>query len=67
MVMGNDCRECLAGRPHCHGTLIRHPGQHPQCTEPECWHPEVLLHTLSVDCDAVGCDCRERDDHRLAI
>lgn len=67
----NDCRECLAGRPHCHGTLIHHGGHHwgqqSQCTDPECTHPEVLLHSLSVDCDVIGCDCGERAGHQLAV
>lgn len=61
------CRECVAGRPHCHGTLIHHWHQQSQCTDPECSHPEVLLHSLSVDCDAIGCDCGERGGHRLAV
>jgi hypothetical protein len=63
--MGNDCRECLAGRPHCHGTLIHHWGQPVQCTEPGCDHPEVLLHALRIDCEAVGCDCGRECDSRL--
>ena len=65
--MGNDCRECLAGRPHCHGTLIHHPGQSPRCTEPGCSHPEVLLHSLTVDCAAIGCDCGENGGYWAAI
>ncbi len=65
--MGNDCRECLAGLPHCHGTLIRHPGQHMQCTEPDCAHPEGLLHSLSIDCGAIGCECLEHDDQMVAV
>ena len=56
-----------AGRPHCHGTLIHHWGQQAQCTDSDCTHPEVLLHSLSVDCDAIGCDCGERGSHRLAV
>lgn len=66
-LVGADCRECLAGRPHCHGTLVRHPGQHCQCTEPDCIHPEVLMHSLSIDCEAIGCECGERDDHGIAV
>lgn len=62
--MGNECRECLAGRPHCHGTLIHHWGQPPQCTEPDCDHPEVLLHSLSIDCRAVGCPCGQEGHDR---
>ncbi|MGI9124749.1 MAG: hypothetical protein ACR2JM_08350 [Mycobacterium sp.] len=65
--MGNECRECATGRPHCHGTLIRHSGHHLQCTEPDCSHPEVLLHSLTVDCEAIGCDCTEDRGQRLAI
>lgn len=64
--MENACRECAAGTPHCHGTLIRHATQQLQCTEPGCAHPEVLLHSLTVDCNALGfqCEgfqCAERD------
>ncbi|MCB0933575.1 MAG: hypothetical protein KDB71_16975 [Mycobacterium sp.] len=54
--MSKECRECLASQPHCHGTLIRHPGHRWQCTEPDCEHPEVLIHRLAVDCDAIGCE-----------
>ena len=75
----NDCRECLAGHPHCHGTLIHHGGRHggrhggqhwgqqSQCTDPDCTQPEVLLHSLSVDCDVIGCDCGEGTGHQLAV
>jgi len=71
----NDCRECLAGQPHCHGTLIHHGGRHggqhwgqqSQCTDPDCTHPEVLLHSLSVDCDVIGCDCGEGTGDQLAV
>lgn len=67
----DDCRQCLAGRPHCHGTLIQHWGQHwgrqLQCTDPDCTHPEVLLHSLSVDCDVIGCECGEHTGHQLAV
>jgi hypothetical protein len=61
------CRECVAGRPHCHGTLIHHWGQPAQCTDPDCTHPEVLLHSLTVDCEAIGCACGEHGAHRLAM
>jgi hypothetical protein len=64
--MGNDCRECLAGRPHCHGTLIRHSTSW-QCTDPDCTHPELLLHSLSIDCAALGCPCVEHADHSMAV
>ncbi|MFM9035503.1 MAG: hypothetical protein ACKOQ4_14700 [Mycobacterium sp.] len=65
--MPNQCRECDAERPHCHGTLIHHPGQPTHCTEPGCSHPEALMHSLSIDCEAVGCDCGERGGGRLAV
>lgn len=61
------CRECREGRPHCHGTLVRHPGQHWQCTEPDCAHPEILLHSLRIDCEALGCRCAEPAQSRSAI
>ncbi|MBU3685767.1 MAG: hypothetical protein EBU23_02225 [Mycobacteriaceae bacterium] len=61
------CRECVAGQPHCHGTLIRHPGQHWHCTDPDCAHPETLLHGLSIDCLALGCRCDVAPADRLAI
>lgn len=64
--MGSDCRQCRSGQPHCHGTLIHHRGQPAQCTEPEC--DEVLLHSLSIDCEAVGCECGERpESHRQVV
>lgn len=65
--MGNDCRECLAGRPHCHGTLIRHSTQYWQCTDSDCSHPELLLHSLTMDCEAIGCECREDSRDRYAV
>lgn len=52
-----ECRECLSGRPHCHGTLIRHPGGFWQCTESHCADPEVVVHSLRIDCEALGCGC----------
>lgn len=65
--MVDECRECLAGWPHCHGTLIHQWGQPSQCTDPGCRHPEVLLHSLSIDCEALGCDCAEPGGHQIAI
>lgn len=69
--MSTECRECRAGWPHCHGTLIQHWGQPAHCTEDGCSHPEVLLHSLTVDCDVVGCDCGEhvggQDSRQLAV
>lgn len=51
------CRDCATGRAHCHGTLIRHPAGQCQCTEPGCEHAELFLHSLTIDCDALGCCC----------
>lgn len=68
-TMDAECRECRAGRPHCHGTLIRHHGRSTgvDCTEPGCDHPEVLLHTFTIDCEALGCDCAEPSEQRWAV
>ncbi len=60
-----DCRECRGGQAHCHGTLIHHWGQRAQCTEPDCGDPEVLLHSLALDCEAVACACGEDVGQRL--
>ena len=43
---------------HCEGTVIRHIGQRPECTEPDCTTPEIA-HSFVVDCFAVGCGCGE--------
>lgn len=67
VLRDTDCRECVAGRPHCHGTLIRHPDGHQQCTEPDCSHPELLMHSFLVDCGTLGCECADDDRHRLAV
>jgi len=65
--MDSQCRECLADSPHCHGTLVRHPGHRGQCTDPDCTHPEVLLHSLIVDCEAIGCECAGAQGRREAV
>ena len=54
--MSSECRECLAGLGHCHGTVIHHATGRTECTEPGCETPEVV-HAFTVDCDAVGCAC----------
>lgn len=61
------CRQCRLGRPHCHGTLVRHSGRHADCTDPGCTHSEVLLHSLTIDCAAVGCHCGDTAGHRAAV
>lgn len=65
--MGTICRECAADLAHCHGTLIRHPGHRAECTEDGCAAPELFLHSLVVDCDAVGCDCFQQTEERMAV
>ncbi|MGC2655349.1 MAG: hypothetical protein WA317_17525 [Mycobacterium sp.] len=55
--MSTGCRDCRSGLDHCHGTIIRHSLQRPECTEDGCTSPEHLLHAFVVDCDAVGCAC----------
>jgi hypothetical protein len=55
-AMSSECRDCLAGLEHCHGTVIHHARQRFQCTEEGCVTPEVV-HAFSIDCDAIGCSC----------
>jgi hypothetical protein len=61
--MSADCRDCRAGLDHCHGTIIRHSGGRfwgrSECTEPDCFAPELLPHTFVIDCDSIGCGCAE--------
>lgn len=59
--MSTECRECAASLPHCHGTLIRHPGYDWECTEPGCENPEALIHRFALDCEAIGCEEHRRD------
>ena len=54
--MSSECRECLAGLGHCHGTVIHHAAGRTECTEPGCETPEVV-HAFTIDCDAIGCAC----------
>ncbi len=53
------CRECAADLAHCHGTLIRHAGGRPECTDDSCSAPELTVHTYVVDCDVIGCECAQ--------
>lgn len=57
-AMNATCRECGADieHEHCHGTVIVHVGQRPECTEPDCNTPEAG-HSYTIDCYAVGCGC----------
>ena len=54
--MSSECRECLAGLEHCHGTVIHHAWYRSECTEDDCVTPEVM-HAFSVDCEALDCPC----------
>ena len=54
--MGVRCRLCEAGLEHCHGTAVRHALRRWECTEADCPDPEAT-HTLTVDCDLLGCGC----------
>ena len=54
--MSSECRDCLAGLEHCHGTVIHHAGYRSECTEEGCLTAEVV-HALRIDCDAIGCTC----------
>ena len=56
--MSATCLECGAdtAHEHCHGTVIVHIGQRPECTEADCTTPEDV-HGYTIDCYAVGCGC----------
>jgi hypothetical protein len=63
--MSDECRDCLAGLEHCHGTVIHHLWGRPECTEEDCTTPEGL-HTFRIDCETVGCRCAvEVSAHRV--
>ncbi|MDH6195331.1 hypothetical protein M2272_001971 [Mycobacterium frederiksbergense] len=49
------CRECVAGLEHCHGTVIHHVRYRTECTD-DCTTPEAA-HTFSIECEAVSCPC----------
>ena len=55
-AMSATCRECDVEHLHCHGTVVLHIGERPECTEPDCDTPEAV-HDYFVDCYAVGCEC----------
>ena len=55
--MSLQCRYCRDGWEHCHGTVIIHAQRRAECTEDGCVNPESIVHTLRIDCDAVGCSC----------
>ncbi|AMO59029.1 Uncharacterised protein [Mycolicibacterium phlei] len=51
-----ECRACLSGLAHCHGTVIHHAAMRSECTDPDCVTPEDV-HTFAIDCETVGCRC----------
>ena len=63
--MHSDCRRCTAGLEHCHGTVIRHPLRHAECTDGACAGPELASHEFVVDCDATGCPCAQPTAHPI--
>ncbi len=57
--MGTTCWKCAVGWEHCHGTVIRHWLGRAECTEDDCPGPELIMHAMVIDCDAVGCSCAQ--------
>jgi hypothetical protein len=55
--MSLQCRYCRDGWEHCHGTVILHVRRRAECSEDGCDGPEIVAHTLRIDCDAVDCAC----------
>ena len=55
--MGVTCRLCGAGLEHCHGTVVKHALRDWECTEYDCPDPELITHTLVIDCEVIGCEC----------
>ncbi len=54
--MSTQCRYCSDGLKHCHGTVIIHVQRRAECTD-DCDGPDLIAHTLRIDCNAVGCGC----------
>ncbi len=55
-AMSIQCRDCLAGLEHCHGTVVHHVRYRAECTDDGCTTPEIA-HTFSIDCESIGCPC----------
>ncbi|MEV0250030.1 hypothetical protein AB0H76_25770 [Nocardia sp. NPDC050712] len=63
------CHSCASAIDHCHGTLVLHLAQRPECTDENCADPEHARHTFIVDCTDIagGCACtRGRASHSTA-
>ncbi|HET6500968.1 MAG TPA: hypothetical protein VFG87_09430 [Amycolatopsis sp.] len=52
-----DCRSCLSGLDHCHGTLVVHENGDPECTAP-CADIDEARHRLLVTCAELDGGCR---------
>jgi len=53
-----ECRSCVDGFDHCHGTLVSHENGEVECTEP-CADFDDARHGLSITCAEIdgGCAC----------
>jgi hypothetical protein len=53
-----DCRSCLSGLDHCHGTLVVHEIGDVDCTE-TCADLDPVRHRLQLNCADIdgGCPC----------
>lgn len=53
-----ECRSCLSGVDHCHGTLVLHENGDVDCTE-VCYDLGAVRHRLSISCAEIdgGCAC----------
>lgn len=52
-----DCRSCLSGLDHCHGTLVTHENGDVDCTE-ACTDLDPARHRLHLGCAELdGCPC----------
>jgi hypothetical protein len=62
-----ECASCTSDLDHCHGTLVVHPDNVAECTEPGCADFERVRHALIIDCQLVdgGCECTVTVDVEL--
>lgn len=58
--MNATCPDCERWAEHCHGTLVRHVGGPPECTDAACGLPDTDRHDLVVVCaELAGCGCTD--------
>ncbi len=57
-----ECRDCIDGFEHCHGTYVLHDDGTWECTEPGCVGGGAVLHLWVVSCVEVGAQCLCRVD-----